>query len=35
LIHQYFGIDLLIVRDVVLRKVPELEQAVRRILSDG
>ena len=32
LIHQYFGIDLEIIRDIVLRKVPQLEEAIRGIL---
>jgi uncharacterized protein with HEPN domain len=33
LIHQYFGIDLDIIRDIVLHKVPQLEEAVRGILG--
>jgi uncharacterized protein with HEPN domain len=35
LIHQYFGIDLEIVWDVVTNKLPPLEEEVRRILADA
>ena len=35
LIHQYFGIDLAIVWDVVQNKVPILLQHLERILSPG
>ncbi len=34
LIHQYFGIDLVIVWDVVQNKLPALESEVRRILQE-
>ena len=34
LIHQYFGIDLVIVWDVVQNKLPALEFEVRRILEE-
>ncbi len=34
LIHDYFGIDMDIVWDVVRHKLPELVQHVRRILSE-
>ena len=33
LIHQYFGIDLVIVWDIVQNKLPALESEVRRILQ--
>ena len=29
LIHQYFGVDLLIVWDVIQYKIPELEEAIK------
>ncbi len=32
LIHQYFGIDLEIIRDIVLHKVPQLGEAIRGIV---
>jgi uncharacterized protein with HEPN domain len=34
LIHQYFGIDLVIVWDIVQNKLPTLEFEVRRILQE-
>jgi len=34
LIHEYFGIDLEIIWDVVQNKIPLLEQQVRRLLSE-
>ena len=34
LIHQYFGIDLVIVWDIVQNKLPALEFEVRRILQE-
>jgi uncharacterized protein with HEPN domain len=33
LIHQYFGVDLEIIWDVVVNRVPELQTAVSRFLS--
>ena len=33
LIHEYFGVDLTIVWDIVQNKVPELEAAVRSMLA--
>ncbi|MHC5056635.1 MAG: HepT-like ribonuclease domain-containing protein [Planctomycetota bacterium] len=34
LIHQYFGIDIEIIWDVVTSKVPPLEEQVRRLLDE-
>ena len=33
LIHQYFGVDIDIVWDIVQNKIPELEKQVRQILG--
>ncbi|HEX6095222.1 MAG TPA: HepT-like ribonuclease domain-containing protein [Thermoanaerobaculia bacterium] len=33
LIHTYFGIDLVIIWDVVVNRVPELREAVAKFLS--
>jgi uncharacterized protein with HEPN domain len=35
LIHQYFGIDIDIVWDIVRNKLPELQQQVQAILSES
>jgi uncharacterized protein with HEPN domain len=35
LIHEYFGIDVEIIWDVVKKKLPELRDAVNQLLSDS
>ena len=35
LIHQYFGVDVEIIWDIVQNKVPVLEKQVRRILTES
>jgi uncharacterized protein with HEPN domain len=34
LIHQYFGVDLVIIWDVIEKKLPELEQQAERMLRE-
>jgi uncharacterized protein with HEPN domain len=34
LIHEYFGIDTMILWDIVQNKLPQLEEQVRRILTE-
>jgi len=35
LIHEYFGIDLNIVWDIIKNKIPELKKKVLKIISEG
>jgi len=34
LIHQYFGVDLEIIWDIILTKLPDLETDIKKILSE-
>ena len=34
LIHDYFGVDLEIIWDVIKNKIPNLENGVKQIISD-
>lgn len=34
LIHEYFGINLMIVWDIVTNKVPELKMSIKQLLAD-
>ena len=35
LIHDYFGVDYILVWDVVVHKIPKLRQEVAKILGGG
>jgi uncharacterized protein with HEPN domain len=35
LVHEYFGIDVQIIWDIVTSKLPDLERQIRQILKDG